>query len=187
MMTRKFALTALVPVAVAGITVSSWAAVDAASHPSGSHALQHQVVRAPRPGGRTARRGAHAGGKARAGSASWLRAGLNALAKADSKAHRTAVHHHAQAKPAATAAQPAGSSSSLLAGMSAFEQCVAFRESSDNPTASSAGLFGILPSTWASLGYPGTAGQASVAMQKAAFSKLYAEEGTAPWAQYDGC
>ena len=82
-------------------------------------------------------------------------------------------------------AQPTGGS--LTAGMSAFEQCVAYRESGDNPTASSAGLFGILPATWASLGYSGTAGQASVAQQEAAFSRLYAQEGTAPWAPYDGC
>jgi hypothetical protein len=76
---------------------------------------------------------------------------------------------------------------SITAGMSSFEQCVAWRESGDNPTASSAGLFGILPATWASLGYQGTAGQASVAMQEAAFAKLYAQDGTAPWAPYDGC
>lgn len=81
--------------------------------------------------------------------------------------------------------QPTGGS--LTAGMSAFEQCVAYRESGDNPTASSAGLFGILPSTWASLGYSGTAGQASVAQQEAAFRRLYAQDGTAPWAPYDGC
>jgi len=71
--------------------------------------------------------------------------------------------------------------------MSAFEQCVAWRESGDNPAASSAGLFGILPSTWASLGYPGTAGEASVATQRAAFDRLYARYGTSPWAPYDGC
>jgi hypothetical protein len=75
----------------------------------------------------------------------------------------------------------------MFAGMSAFERCVAWRESGDNPSASSAGLFGILPATWASLGYPGTAGQASVAMQKAAFNRLYAQDGTQPWAPYDGC
>jgi hypothetical protein len=71
--------------------------------------------------------------------------------------------------------------------MSSFEQCVAWHESGDNPAASSAGLFGILPATWASLGYPGTAGQASVALQKAAFARLYAQDGTQPWAAYDGC
>ena len=75
----------------------------------------------------------------------------------------------------------------MTSGMSAFEQCVAWRESGDNPTASSAGLFGILPVTWASLGFSGTAGQASVAQQKAAFSILYSQDGTSPWAPYDGC
>jgi LysM repeat protein len=75
---------------------------------------------------------------------------------------------------------------SLTAGMSSFEQCVAFRESTDTPTDPD-GLFGILPSTWESLGYSGTAGEASVAEQEAAFNKLYAEEGTQPWAPYDGC
>lgn len=68
-----------------------------------------------------------------------------------------------------------------------FQQCVAWRESGNNPTASSAGLYGILPSTWASLGYSGTAGQASVAQQTQAFQQLYAKYGTAPWAPYDGC
>jgi len=71
--------------------------------------------------------------------------------------------------------------------MSAFERCVAWRESGNNPTASSAGMFGILPSTWASLGYPGTAGTSSVALQKQAFDRLYAQYGTSPWAPYDGC
>ncbi len=70
---------------------------------------------------------------------------------------------------------------------SSFQQCVAWRESGNNPTASSAGLYGILPSTWASLGYSGTAGQASVAQQTQAFQQLYAQYGTAPWAPYDGC
>ena len=95
--------------------------------------------------------------------------------------------HRSDAKAASHAAQPAASPSSLLSGMSAFERCVAWRESGDNPTASSAGLFGILPATWASLGYQGTAGQAPVAVQKAAFNRLYAQYGTAPWAPYDGC
>jgi hypothetical protein len=83
--------------------------------------------------------------------------------------------------------QPATVSQPLTAGMSSFEQCVAWRESGDNPTASSAGLFGILPSTWAQLGYSGTAGQASVALQKVAFTRLYAEYGAQPWAPSDGC
>jgi hypothetical protein len=120
-------------------------------------------------------------------------------------AHREAARDAAAAAAAQAAATPqptaqsqpsSGQSStgqsstaggSITAGMSSFEQCVAWRESGDNPTASSAGLFGILPATWASLGYQGTAGEASVAMQKAAFAQLYAQDGTAPWAPYDGC
>ena len=90
-------------------------------------------------------------------------------------------------RPGRRLAQPATASQPLTAGMSAFEQCVAWRESGDNPTASSAGLFGILPSTWAELGYSGTAGQASVALQKVAFHQLYAQYGAQPWAPSDGC
>jgi hypothetical protein len=110
------------------------------------------------------------------------------------------------AKPAAATVQPAtatqsptGSQSpsgggqaaatsgqSLTAGMSAFEQCVAWRESGNTPTDPD-GLFGILPSTWAQLGYSGTAGQASVAQQEAAFNQLYAQYGAQPWAPSDGC
>lgn len=77
--------------------------------------------------------------------------------------------------------------SSVSTGGSSFQQCVAYRESGNNPTASSAGLYGILPSTWASLGYSGTAEQASVAQQTQAFQRLYAQDGTSPWAPYDGC
>ncbi len=99
--------------------------------------------------------------------------------------------------PASTPSVSAGSSSasssaavSPVSGGSApssFQQCVAWRESGNNPTASSAGLYGILPSTWASLGLSGTAAQASVAQQTAAFQQLYAKYGTSPWAPYDGC
>ena len=86
-----------------------------------------------------------------------------------------------------TGAATATNSQPLTAGMSSYEQCVAWRESGDNPTASSAGLFGILPEVWAQLGYPGTAGQASVALQKVAFDRLYAQYGTQPWTPSDGC
>ena len=79
------------------------------------------------------------------------------------------------------------SSASTGSSPSSFQQCVAWRESGNNPTASSSGLYGILPSTWASLGYSGTAGSASVAQQNQAFQQLYAQDGTSPWAPYDGC
>ena len=99
--------------------------------------------------------------------------------------------------PSSTPSASAGSSSASAAAAvspasggsapSSFQQCVAWRESGNNPTASSAGLYGILPSTWASLGLSGTAAQASVAQQTAAFQQLYAKYGTSPWAPYDGC
>jgi hypothetical protein len=87
----------------------------------------------------------------------------------------------------AAAQQPSTASQApVSAGESAFEQCVSWRESGNDPTDPD-GLFGILPSTWASLGYSGTAGQASVAQQQQAFNRLYAEDGTQPWAPSDGC
>jgi LysM repeat protein len=85
--------------------------------------------------------------------------------------------------PASSATVPATSGS---AAPSTFQQCVAWRESSNTPTDPD-GLYGILPSTWASLGYSGSAGQASVAQQNEAFNRLYAADGTSPWAPYDGC
>jgi hypothetical protein len=86
----------------------------------------------------------------------------------------------------APASSSSGAASSSTSGTSSFEQCVAWRESSNTPTDPD-GLYGILPSTWASLGYSGTAGQASVAQQQAAFNQLYAKDGTQPWAPSDGC
>ena len=88
-----------------------------------------------------------------------------------------------------TSSASTGTSATSAGGSapSSFQACVAWRESGNNPTASSSGLYGILPSTWASLGYSGTAGSASVAQQNQAFQQLYAQDGTAPWAPYDGC
>lgn len=80
----------------------------------------------------------------------------------------------------------ASTSTSTGSTSSSYQKCVAWRESSNNPS-SPDGLYGILPSTWASLGYSGTAGQASVAQQDAAFQRLYAQYGTQPWSPYDGC
>ena len=185
---KKIAAATLVPAAVAGVTVSSWAAVQAATSQPDAIAAVHQVrhahpVHPGHPAGQhKPGNGAHGStqkkaSKAQAAAESLNQAGHRAKAKAHHRAHARAV-----AAPA-----PAPSPVSLTSGMSAFEQCVAWRESGDNPAASSAGLFGILPSTWASLGFPGTAGTSSVAMQKAAFDKLYAQDGTSPWAPYDGC
>jgi LysM repeat protein len=100
-----------------------------------------------------------------------------------SSAAGTAAPATSATAPASSATAPAASGSSAP---SSFQQCVAWRESSNTPTDPD-GLYGILPSTWSSLGYSGTAGQASVAQQNAAFQQLYAQDGTQPWAPYDGC
>ena len=199
--TKKIAAATLVPAAAAGITVSSLAVASAdqpggrshaaSGHPLGQADRLYSAAQAahksrPRPA-----RGHRKASKAAANSVNHARP---AMARAHHAAHNKAhVRGHAEAprqahaKPA-PATQPAGpSSTSMFAGMSAFERCVAWRESGNNPAASSAGLFGILPSTWASLGYPGTAGTSSVALQKQAFNRLYAMYGTSPWAPYDGC
>lgn len=191
---NKIAAT-LVPTAVVGITVSSWAAVQAASgHPS-AHAAAHHVreVRPSHPahsaGQQAVRRQTvghpvHASGDKRVSRAKMPTSGRG-QARHDGRTGARRAHANSTASRPTRPAAP--SSTSLLSGMSAFERCVAWRESGDNPTASSAGLFGILPSTWASLGYAGTAGGSSVALQKAAFDRLYAQYGTSPWAPYDGC
>jgi hypothetical protein len=67
----------------------------------------------------------------------------------------------------------------------AFSQCVAFRESTDGLLSSD--LYGFLQSTWSGLGLPGSPYYASVGLQNFAFSELYAQMGTQPWAPYDGC
>jgi hypothetical protein len=187
--TKKVAAAALVPAAVAGITLSSLAVVHAATDHSASHALDNQALQARiRSAGPAAHDGArkhvrHASGSAAARHHADSKAQTRPAAR---RAHATAEHRaHSRATPAPRPV--AGSPTSIFTGMSAFERCVAWRESGDNPTASSAGMFGILPATWASLGYSGTAGQAPVALQKAAFNRLYAEDGTQPWGAYDGC
>jgi LysM domain len=64
----------------------------------------------------------------------------------------------------------------------AFAACVAFRESTDleNPAADG-NAYGIIPASGVDV-----AGD-SIAQQKQAFSELYAQDGTAPWAPSDGC
>ena len=171
---KHIAMAALVPATAAGIALSSWPAHtdanDASARVADGRALSAMPHHATAAGHRSPSRPA---GHPLADSARRIHAG-----------------HHSHARPGhhvRPGARRRTRASSLFTGMSAFERCVAWRESGDNPAASSAGLFGILPATWASLGYPGTAGQASVALQKAAFNRLYAQDGTRPWAAYDGC
>jgi murein DD-endopeptidase MepM/ murein hydrolase activator NlpD len=106
-----------------------------------------------------------------------------------SSAAATAPTSSAPTSSAPVSSAPVSSTPAASTGTgatSSFQQCVAWRESSNTPTDPD-GLYGMLPSTWASLGYSGTAGEASVAVQNQAFQKLYAQDGTSPWAAYDGC
>jgi len=79
------------------------------------------------------------------------------------------------------------------AAPSSFQSCVIYQESrgdpqAQSPSSSASGLYGFLDGTWESVtGLPGPARDYSVAQQTAAFQKLYAEEGAAPWAAWDGC
>jgi hypothetical protein len=175
---KKIALTAIVPVAVAGTTLTSWAAVKATSDHHADRTPHHLVVHARHHQDAAHEMAAHQPAAKHRPRAAHL-------------THTQATHRSvivtAKSHPVKRAASPAATTDSLNGGMSSFEHCVAWRESGDNPTASSSGLFGILPATWASLGLPGTAGQASVAEQKAAFARLYAAYGTQPWSSYDGC
>lgn len=89
-----------------------------------------------------------------------------------------------------TSAVPAQSAS--YSGSGGFQSCVIQRESGGNAGAVNAssgagGLYGFLPSTWASLGHSGLPENASVAEQNAAFAQEYAQSGGAAWSAYDGC
>jgi LysM repeat protein len=120
-----------------------------------------------------------------------------APAPAPRRDHAAPARPHSSAGSGSSPQAPAQETSAGgPAGISAFEACVISRESQGNPQAynpasGAGGLFQFLPSTWAALGYasayPGGAQTAPVAVQEAAFAKLYAEAGTSPWAPYDGC
>src|SRR5690242_1903152 len=148
--TKKIAAATLVPAAVAGITVSSLAVASAADTPSG-HAHVRKVQEKSRAEQRLAAHGATDKVTHQARPAAHKR-GSKTAANSLNQVHRVA--HAKPASPAkpVPAAKPAKPAKpvSMFAGMSSFERCVAWRESGNNPTASSAGLFGILPSTWAS-------------------------------------
>jgi hypothetical protein len=189
---KKIATSSLLPTALigaaltVGAAVSVGVAVSAQAAPA-QPAASAAVARAYATGLQTVPHQAAAAARLAAKEADLTAAKATARARAEEAAHAKAVAA-ARAKAAAAAqAQQAGANpGSLTAGMTAFEKCVAWRESSNTPTDPD-GLFGILPSTWAQLGYSGTAGQASVAQQKVAFNRLYAEYGAQPWAPSDGC
>jgi hypothetical protein len=171
----QIAAATLIPATLAGALLTAMPFAQAAPAPASvaAHTVHHAAPAKPATAAKPHHVTAHAVAKQPASSTS--------------TAGASTAQTPAPAGQAAAPAQPATVGQPLTAGMSAFEQCVAWRESGDNPTASSAGLFGILPSTWAELGYSGTAGQASVAQQEAAFSQLYAQYGAQPWAPSDGC
>jgi hypothetical protein len=170
----QIAAATLVPATLAGVVLTAMPLAQAAPAPAHARIVHHtspaQTVKATKPA-----KPSHVPAR-------------HTQAVAQHAAGDTASASTSPApSQAAPQSQPVTTSQPLTAGMSAFEQCVAWRESGDNPTASSAGLFGILPSTWAELGYSGTAGQASVAQQETAFNQLYAQYGAQPWAPSDGC
>ena len=175
------AVATLVPATLAGVVLTAMPLAEAAPVPAHSHAVHHTASTKSAKSPKTTAKPSHIPARH-----------TQAVAQQTAGNTASASPSQAPAQPAQPA-QPAPQSQQvtvsqpLTAGMSSFEQCVAWHESGDNPTASSAGLFGILPATWAQLGYSGTAGQASVALQKVAFTRLYAEYGTGPWAPYDGC
>lgn len=87
-----------------------------------------------------------------------------------------------------TTAAPSSASS---AAPGSFQSCVLSHESGGNysavnPSSGAGGAYQFLPSTWASLGMPGSPQDASPAQQDQAFQELYAQQGSAPWAS-DGC
>jgi LysM repeat protein len=94
------------------------------------------------------------------------------------------VTHHYSAPVVTYTPRPAPVVSSYAAPGS-FKACVEMRESTDGRGSSN--LYGILNSTWASLGRSGSAYSASPAEQSAAFDQLYAKDGAQPWRPYDGC
>lgn len=58
--------------------------------------------------------------------------------------------------------------------------CIERAESGDRAYITS-GLYGILISTWQSLGYSGVPGDASIALQNQAAMTLYDRDGYRPW------
>jgi LysM repeat protein len=88
------------------------------------------------------------------------------------------------------APQAAYSEPTALAG--SFQQCVISRESGGDAQAMNGsghyGLYQFSYSAWvAAGGNPGDFGNASVSEQNQVFATAYAQDGTSPWAPYDGC
>lgn len=82
-------------------------------------------------------------------------------------------------QPQSAPVSSGGGLSSVPGVPQSFASCVAFRESTDGQLSSN--VYGIIPASGSN------AGSGTLAQQKAAFSQLYAQYGTSPWAPYDGC
>jgi len=94
----------------------------------------------------------------------------------------------APTETAAVQVAPAGPATSA----GSFQECVISRESGgDAQVMNGSGHYGLYQfsySAWvAAGGNPADFGNASVAEQNQVFATAYAEDGTSPWAPYDGC
>jgi LysM repeat protein len=97
--------------------------------------------------------------------------------------------------PAPVTAQPVAEEDASMepaAPAGSFQQCVISAESGGNAQVMNGsghyGLYQFSYSSWvAAGGNPADFGDASVAEQNQVFSTAYAEDGTSPWAPYDGC
>jgi LysM repeat protein len=97
--------------------------------------------------------------------------------------------------PAPVTTQPVAEEDASLesaAPAGSFQQCVISRESGgDAQVMNGSGHYGLYQfsySAWvAAGGNPADFGNASVAEQNQVFATAYAEDGTSPWAPYDGC
>jgi LysM repeat protein len=102
----------------------------------------------------------------------------------------TLVPSPAPVTPAPVAEQAAYSEPTAPAG--SFQQCVISRESGGNAQVMNGsghyGLYQFSYSAWvAAGGNPADFGNASAAEQNQVFATAYAQDGTSPWAPYDGC
>jgi Transglycosylase-like domain/LysM domain len=105
-----------------------------------------------------------------------------AVVSGTAPAPAAAAPESAESADTSTASAPAGS----------FQECVISRESGgDAQVTNGSGHYGLYQfsySAWVAAG--GSAadfGNASVAEQNQVFNSAYAQDGTSPWAPYDGC
>lgn len=105
-------------------------------------------------------------------------------AEAAAAAARTAAAA-ATPRPAAAPAVPAPAPAAMP-NADAWA-CIRQLESGNNYASPGAGAYGIIPSTWASLGYSGTADDYPPAVQDEAALRLYNQYGWEPWTTSPAC